>query len=106
MSECHCNGDGWIVVCVDDMCRGSGECIHGDGMALCPCQYEGDDEDDEPDTCPLCDMVHCNCDAPGPETPCAARVVAFAVDKVDTHRQYWPTYEWLHEALFLDCRLH
>jgi hypothetical protein len=42
---CNCD-DGWIVVCVDDMCRGSGECIHGDGMALCPCQDDPDEDDD------------------------------------------------------------
>lgn len=38
--------DGMIVVCIDDICRGSGECFHGDGMAVCPCQFETDDEDD------------------------------------------------------------
>jgi len=29
-------GLGVIVTCIDDMCRGSGECIHGDGEAICP----------------------------------------------------------------------
>lgn len=31
-----CDGDGIIVTCVDDMCRGAGECMHGDGEQLCP----------------------------------------------------------------------
>lgn len=40
--------DGWVVVCIDDMCRGCGECIHGDGMAPCPeCNGGEDDPDDD-----------------------------------------------------------
>lgn len=36
-SGCYrCGGAGEIVVCIDDICRGSGECFHGDGMAICP----------------------------------------------------------------------
>ena len=31
----HCV-DGWIIVCLDDICRGQGWCIHGDGDAICP----------------------------------------------------------------------
>ena len=31
----HCD-DGRIVVCIDDICRGSGHCRHGDGEILCP----------------------------------------------------------------------
>jgi hypothetical protein len=31
-----CGGEGFIVVCIDDMCRGAGECMHGDGEAPCP----------------------------------------------------------------------
>lgn len=31
-----CGGAGFIVVCIDDMCRGCGECIHGDGEIPCP----------------------------------------------------------------------
>lgn len=31
-----CGGEGTIVTCCDDMCRGLGECIHGDGEAECP----------------------------------------------------------------------
>lgn len=52
MSCGNCN-DGMIVVCVDDMCRGAGECFHGDGMAVCPCQLEPDCDydDDGPVTC-------------------------------------------------------
>jgi hypothetical protein len=38
----RCGGEGWIVICIDDMCRGAGECIHGDGETLCPeCGGEG-----------------------------------------------------------------
>lgn len=32
----RCGGEGFIVVCIDDLCRGAGECIHGDGEAPCP----------------------------------------------------------------------
>lgn len=31
-----CAGEGWIVTCIDDMCRGAGECMHGDGNTPCP----------------------------------------------------------------------
>ena len=52
MSGCwQCGGEGMIVTCCDDMCRGVGHCMHGDGMAVCPnCKddpcYGDDDEDD------------------------------------------------------------
>jgi hypothetical protein len=36
-----CGGAGFIVVCIDDMCRGVGECMHGDGERPCP-QCGGD----------------------------------------------------------------
>lgn len=32
----RCGGEGIIVVCIDDMCRGAGECMHGDGEIACP----------------------------------------------------------------------
>ena len=32
----RCGGEGFIVVCIDDMCRGAGECMHGDGERVCP----------------------------------------------------------------------
>ena len=32
----RCGGQGFIVVCIDDMCRGAGECMHGDGEIVCP----------------------------------------------------------------------
>jgi len=32
----YCSGSGWIIVCIDDLCRGAGECMHGDGEAPCP----------------------------------------------------------------------
>lgn len=31
--ECQ---DGMIVTCIDDICRGAGYCMHGDGERLCP----------------------------------------------------------------------
>lgn len=34
---CHrCDNSGFVIVCVDDMCRGAGECMHGDGEIVCP----------------------------------------------------------------------
>jgi hypothetical protein len=30
-----CTGSGEMVVCCDDLCASSDECIHGDGMAPC-----------------------------------------------------------------------
>lgn len=55
MSIClRCNGEGFIVVCIDDICRGSGNCMHGDGEVVCPeCDGEGEidpdyEEDDTP----------------------------------------------------------
>lgn len=41
-----CN-DGIIVWCVDDMCRGIGRCIHGDGERLCECESMADEPDDD-----------------------------------------------------------
>ena len=35
--DCRCDGSGIIITCPDDLCRGAGHCIHGDGMKLCPC---------------------------------------------------------------------
>lgn len=32
----NCGGEGFIVVCWDDMCQGAGECMHGDGEIVCP----------------------------------------------------------------------
>jgi hypothetical protein len=32
----RCGGEGFVVVCIDDMCRGIGECVHGDGEIACP----------------------------------------------------------------------
>ena len=44
-----CFGEGFIVVCIDDMCRGAGACMHGDGEIPCPdCDGE-DDIDDYPE---------------------------------------------------------
>ena len=32
----RCNEFGEVVICVDDLCHGAGECMHGDGMRICP----------------------------------------------------------------------
>lgn len=41
----RCNGEGVIMVCIDDICRGLGECIHGDGYRTCPdCKGKGEIE--------------------------------------------------------------
>lgn len=35
--ECQrCHGEGVINICPDDLCHGSDECIHGDGIVTCP----------------------------------------------------------------------
>lgn len=47
--DCRCDGSGWYVICIDDVCRGVGECIHGDGMAACPCEGLGASDSDEDD---------------------------------------------------------
>lgn len=37
-----CGGSGIEVFCMDDLCRGGGECIHGDGDGPCSeCNGEG-----------------------------------------------------------------
>lgn len=38
---CRCDGQGVIVTCIDDMCQGAGECMHGDGEEFCPCYTHG-----------------------------------------------------------------
>ena len=38
----ECNGSGWIVTCIDDLCHGQDECIHGDPPTPCPaCNADG-----------------------------------------------------------------
>ena len=32
-----CHGEGIIITCCDDICHGSGYCIHGDGEEICDC---------------------------------------------------------------------
>jgi hypothetical protein len=35
-TECpNCYGDGEILICPDDICRGAGYCMHGDGEIFC-----------------------------------------------------------------------
>lgn len=37
-----CGGEGYILVCIDDICHGLGYCIHGDGEVTCmACQGNG-----------------------------------------------------------------
>lgn len=49
----ECMGEGVIITCCDDLCVGSGHCIHGDGEITCPiCCGEGlvpDESDGEMD---------------------------------------------------------
>ena len=49
MDSCdRCDGTGWIMTCIDDICVGSGECMHRDGEAVCPqCHGEGEMEIDD-----------------------------------------------------------
>ena len=46
-----CSGEGLIVICVDDICHGIGECIHGEsGMANCrDCKGTGDAPEEDED---------------------------------------------------------
>lgn len=38
----RCGGARFIITCPDDLCRGSGECMHGDGHRSCPeCNKDG-----------------------------------------------------------------
>jgi len=42
----NCGGRGWIVLCIDDLCHGMDECIHGDPPDPCPvCNPKGERED-------------------------------------------------------------
>jgi hypothetical protein len=37
-----CGGEGFELVCIDDICHGLGYCIHGDGQIMCRlCNGEG-----------------------------------------------------------------
>ena len=48
MNTCpKCDGDGWVVICIDDICRGRGDCMHGDGNRVCPvCEGAGEVDGD------------------------------------------------------------
>lgn len=38
----NCGGEGFVIVCCDDLCHGAGYCFHGDGHATCRiCTGEG-----------------------------------------------------------------
>ncbi len=42
-----CGGRGWRVTCLDDLCHGKDECIHGDPPTPCrECNPKGDRFDD------------------------------------------------------------
>lgn len=42
----ECGGRGYVVRCIDDMCHGQDECIHGDPPTPCRvCNPKGDKED-------------------------------------------------------------
>lgn len=39
----QCGGAGYVVVCVDDICRGADHCMHGDGEINCSvCNKDGE----------------------------------------------------------------
>ncbi len=43
---CACNGRRWVVRCIDDLCYGQDECIHGDPPSPCwECNRNGELED-------------------------------------------------------------
>lgn len=45
MSCYNCGGSGYIITCIDDLCRAADECMHGDGEEPCPiCHGEPDDD--------------------------------------------------------------
>ena len=60
--------DGIIVTCPDDMCRGAGECMHGDGERACECEL---DRDDDRADCPECDGTGYVHDCGEDTCPCA-----------------------------------
>lgn len=37
----NCGGSGSLVACMDDLCRGSGTCMHGDNRMCTTCKGEG-----------------------------------------------------------------
>lgn len=38
----QCGGEGFVIVCCDDLCHGAGYCMHGDGHMTCSqCHGEG-----------------------------------------------------------------
>lgn len=41
-----CGGRGWKITCIDDLCHGEDECIHGDPPTPCwTCNRKGEKED-------------------------------------------------------------
>ena len=41
-----CGGRGWKITCIDDLCYGNDECIHGDQPTPCStCNRNGENED-------------------------------------------------------------
>lgn len=42
----ECGGRGWVIRCIDDLCHGGDECIHGDPPVRCSlCNRDGSRED-------------------------------------------------------------
>ncbi len=42
-----CGGRGWKITCIDDLCHGNDECIHGDPPTPCwTCNKDGERFDD------------------------------------------------------------
>lgn len=42
----ECGGRGYVVRCIDDLCHGQDECIHGDAPTPCyACNPKGEMED-------------------------------------------------------------
>lgn len=50
-SFCYrCNGEGFIITCMDDLCAGEDRCIHGDGEQMCSaCGGTGGWDEEQPD---------------------------------------------------------
>lgn len=41
----RCYNAGWLVTCIDDLCRNGGGCMHGDGEEPCPdCNPDGEED--------------------------------------------------------------
>lgn len=59
MSCGTCYGRGTVITCIDDMCRNSDSCMHGDGEKPCPDCDDGTPYDDEPFEQPTMNCPKC-----------------------------------------------